>query len=63
MFKTETNSMEQSLCAKLIVTQTVNKFPASYETWKFTTVLTRARHWFLHWARLILSKPLHHVSF
>jgi len=39
----ETNLMEQ----KLTVAQLVNKFPASYETRRFITVFTRARHWSL----------------
>jgi len=42
---------------KLMVTQLVKKFPASYENRRFITVFTRGRHWSLSWARCIQSMP------
>jgi hypothetical protein len=42
------NSMEQILFEKLVVTQLVNKFPAFYGTWRFITVLTTAHRLFLY---------------
>jgi hypothetical protein len=39
--------------------QLLKKFPAFYGTRWFTTVFTRALHWFLSWARSIQSNPSH----
>jgi hypothetical protein len=49
------------LLEKLTGSQLVQKFPAFYETWKFTTAFTRARH--LSWSRAtsIKSMTLHHL--
>jgi hypothetical protein len=38
-------------------TQPVKKYPLFYETWRFITVFTKARHQPLSWARWIQSKP------
>jgi len=48
------------LFEKLTGPQLVEKFPAYYWNWRFTTVFTRACHLFLFWARLIQSMPLSH---
>jgi hypothetical protein len=38
-------NLEFFFLAKPTVTRLVRKFPAFYGTWRFITVLTRARHW------------------
>jgi hypothetical protein len=44
------------LLKKVIVSQLVMKFAASYETLKFFIIIfTRSRHWSLSWARCIQS--------
>jgi len=50
------------LLEKLIDTQLAKKFPAFYETRRFITVFTTARHWSLSWARWIQSTPSHLIS-
>jgi hypothetical protein len=40
-------------------TKLLIRCPAFYETRRSITVFTRARHWFLSWARWILSIPSH----
>jgi len=57
-----TNSMKPDVFEKLTVTQLLKKFSAFYGTWRFITVLTRARHWSLCWARWIQSTPSHSIS-
>jgi len=42
-------SMNVLLHSGITVTQLVKKFPVIYETWRFITVFTRARHWSLSW--------------
>ena len=42
--------------------QLVKKFPAFYETQRFITVFTTARHLSLYWARSIYSMPTSHLS-
>jgi len=49
--------MEQSPFQEPRVTQLVKKFPAFYAIQRFITVLTRACHWSLSWARCIQSTP------
>jgi hypothetical protein len=44
------------LLEKLIVTQLVKKFPVFYETQKFITVFSRARHWSLSRTKFTQSK-------
>jgi hypothetical protein len=57
-----TNSLTHSptpcsrvLSKKLTGPQVVNKFPILYETWRFITAFTSARHVSLSWARSIQS--------
>jgi hypothetical protein len=47
---------------KLVVTQLVKKFPTFYETRRFITVFTRARHWSLSRARSTQSTLSHPTS-
>jgi hypothetical protein len=53
-----TNSMQQVLPEKLTGPQLVKKFPALYETRRFITAITTARHLSLSWAKPIQSTPL-----
>jgi hypothetical protein len=50
------------LSEKLIIPQLVNKFSDFYGIWKFITVFTRARRYFLYWARCIDSILYHPIS-
>jgi hypothetical protein len=54
-----THSWSWALLEKLPTVQTLKKFPAFYGTRRFITMLTRALHWFLSWARSIQSIPFH----
>jgi hypothetical protein len=56
------NSTEQSPSWELIVTQLLRKFPPFYETRRFRTVFTTARHWSLLWATWIQSLFPHPFS-
>jgi len=47
------------LLEKLTGSQLVKKFPAFYETWRFITAFTSARHLSLSWTRSIQSMPTH----
>ena len=49
----------ESFFEKLTSFQLVKKFPAFYETWRFITAFTSARHLSLSWARSIHSTPPH----
>jgi len=42
---------------KLTVTQVVEKFPTMHEMERFITMFTKARNWFLSYARCIQSTP------
>jgi hypothetical protein len=45
---------------KCMVLNPVKKFPASYESWRFISVFTRARsHWLLPWVTWVLFTPVH----
>jgi hypothetical protein len=57
-----TNSMCNNLLEKLLVAHLVKKFSERYETYRFITVSTRARHWSVSCARLIHSTLQHSVS-
>jgi hypothetical protein len=46
----------------LIVAQLFDKYPTFYGTRSFIIVFTRARHWFLFWARRIQSTASHPIS-
>ena len=52
----------RALLEKLTSSQLVNKFPAFYETRRFITAVTNARHLSLSWASSIQSIPLHPTS-
>jgi hypothetical protein len=39
--------LSRALLEQLTVTQLLRKFPAFHGTWRFITMFTRARHWFL----------------
>jgi len=54
--------MEQSLLEKLIVIQSVKKFPSFDWTRRFITAFTTVRHCSLSWGIWILSTPSHLVS-
>jgi hypothetical protein len=49
------------LLEKLTVTYLVKKFPAFYGTRRFIIMFTRARHWFVSWARWIQSTLSHPI--
>jgi hypothetical protein len=51
---------EQSPSWNATGSQLLKTFPEFYETWKFLTVFTRARHLSLFWARLIQCMPSSH---
>ena len=57
-----TYSMDQSPFWELIGFLLVKKFPAFYETRRFITAFTSARHLSLSWARSLQSIPLHPTS-
>jgi len=45
---------------KCMALHPVKKFPASYESWRFISVFTRARsHWLLSWVTWVLFTPVH----
>jgi hypothetical protein len=46
-----THSMDSSLSREATTSQLVNNFSKCFATRSFITVLTRACHWFLSWAR------------
>jgi hypothetical protein len=52
----------RGLPQKLTAPQLLKKFPSVYETWRFITAFTIARHLSLSWARSIQSMPLSHFS-
>jgi hypothetical protein len=54
--------VEQSPLEKLIVTQLVKKLLALYGNRRFITVLIRALHWCLSWARCIQFTSCHCIS-
>jgi len=51
--------MEHSPFKMLIITQDSKEIPRFYGTRSFIIVLTRARHWSLHWTRCIQSTISH----
>jgi len=55
-------SIEQSNSTEANILSVVKKFPAMYETRKFITAVTIARHLSLSWAISILSMPPHPTS-
>jgi hypothetical protein len=57
-----THSWSWGLLEKLAIVQPLKNFPAFYGTRRFITVLTRALHWSLFWARSIQSIPFHPIS-
>jgi hypothetical protein len=50
------------LLEKPPVAQLLKNLSIFYDTRRFITVFTRARHWPLSWARSIQSTPPHHIS-
>jgi len=54
--------LHRAVLVKLTGSQLVQKFPALYETGRFITAFTSARHLFLYRARLIHSMPPHPTS-
>jgi hypothetical protein len=52
-----THSRSWALLQKLSIVQLLKNFPAFYGIRRFITVLTRALHWSLSWARSIQSIP------
>jgi hypothetical protein len=57
-----THSWSWALLEKLPIVQLLKNFPAFYGTRRFVSVLTRALHWSLSWARSIQSIPSHPIS-
>jgi hypothetical protein len=57
-----THSWSWVLLEKLPIVQPLKNFPAIYGTRSFITVLTRALHWSLSWARSIQFIPSHPIS-
>jgi len=53
---------DRDLLENVTVTQRLKKFPAFNGTRRFITAFTRARHWFLSWARWIQSTISHPIS-
>jgi hypothetical protein len=60
--QTNKQLLKAVLLEKLIITWLLWKFPAFYRTRMFITVLTRACHWSISWARCIQSTPSHPIS-
>jgi hypothetical protein len=58
--RTVTTSMRSNILAwtQVLLVRLFKKFPAFYETRRFVTVFTTARHWTLSWIRLIQSTLL-----
>jgi hypothetical protein len=52
-----THSWSWALLEKLSIVQLLKSFPSFYGTRRFITLLTRALHWSLSWARSIQSIP------
>jgi hypothetical protein len=61
-FRTFTHSCSWDLLEKLQLLQLLKNFPAFYGTRRFITVITRAIHWSLSWAKSIQSTPSHPIS-
>jgi hypothetical protein len=57
-----THSWSWDLLEQLPIVQPLKNFPGFYGTRSFITVLTRAIHWSLSWARSIQSLPSHPIS-
>jgi hypothetical protein len=60
-FSVVTNYTELALLEKPPIVQLLKNFLAFYGTRRFFTVLTRALHWSLSWARSIRSIPSHPI--
>jgi hypothetical protein len=56
------SSLHPKMDKLVIVTQLVKKFPTFYGTQSFITIFTRARHWYLFWARWIQSTTTRNIS-